>query len=76
MVERSMSPLAHFSLFCRSGLGTTEEVFSMCYYSLHDVKSRPAKVGDKLTTRKFNTVAVEPDRGVEDRPQAETGFDP
>jgi hypothetical protein len=25
----------------------------MCDYSLHDVKSRPAKVGDKLTTRKF-----------------------
>ena len=27
----------------------------MCDYSLHDVKSRPAKVGDKLTTRKFDT---------------------
>ena len=25
----------------------------MCDYSLHNVKSRPAKVGDKLTTRKF-----------------------
>jgi hypothetical protein len=25
----------------------------MCDYSLHDVKSRPAKVGDKLTARKF-----------------------
>jgi hypothetical protein len=25
----------------------------MCDYSLHDVKSRPAKVGDKLTTLKF-----------------------
>jgi hypothetical protein len=48
----------------------------MCDYSLYNVKSRPAKIGDKLTTRKFNTVAVEPDRGVEDRPQAETGFDP
>jgi hypothetical protein len=40
---------------CRLGLGTTEEVFSMCDYSLHNVKSRPAKVGDKLTTRNFNT---------------------
>src|SRR5262249_44223087 len=39
----------------RSGLGTTEEVFSMCDYSLHNVKSRPAKVGDKLTTHHFNT---------------------
>src|SRR5581483_1495790 len=26
----------------------------MCDYSLHDVKTRPAKVGDKLTTRLFN----------------------
>ena len=25
----------------------------MCDYSLHTVKSRPAKVGDKLTTRNF-----------------------
>jgi hypothetical protein len=27
----------------------------MCDYSLHHVKSRPAKVGDKLTTTNFNT---------------------
>jgi hypothetical protein len=27
----------------------------MCDYSLHNVKSRPAKVGDKLTTRNFYT---------------------
>lgn len=27
----------------------------MCDYSLHNVKSRPAKVGDKLTTRDFRT---------------------
>ena len=27
----------------------------MCDYSLHGVKSRPAKVGDKLTTRDFGT---------------------
>src|SRR5271169_3382160 len=27
----------------------------MCDYSLHNVKSRPAKVGDKLTTRNFGT---------------------
>jgi len=26
----------------------------MCDYSLHHVRSRPAKVGDKLTTRDFN----------------------
>jgi len=27
----------------------------MCDYSLHNVKSRPAKVGDKVTTHDFNT---------------------
>jgi hypothetical protein len=27
----------------------------MCDYSLHNVRSRPAKVGDKLTTHLFNT---------------------
>ena len=27
----------------------------MCDYSLHYVKSRPAKIGDKLTTRDFGT---------------------
>ena len=27
----------------------------MCDYSLHNVKSRPARVGDKLTTRTFGT---------------------
>ena len=26
----------------------------MCDYSLHNVRTRPAKVGDKLTTRRFN----------------------
>jgi hypothetical protein len=27
----------------------------MCDYSLHSVKTRPAKIGDKLTTRDFGT---------------------
>ena len=27
----------------------------MCDYSLHNVKTRPAKVGDKLVTRSFGT---------------------
>ena len=27
----------------------------MCDYSLHHVRSRPAKVGDKLTTKNFGT---------------------
>jgi hypothetical protein len=30
----------------------------MCDYSLHYVKSRPAKIGDKLTTRNFGTGTV------------------
>jgi len=30
----------------------------MCDYSLHSVKSRPAQVGDRLTTRHFNTGTV------------------
>ena len=33
-------------------------VFSMCDYSLHNVKSRPAKVGDKLTTRQFHSLTT------------------
>src|SRR3974377_834239 len=31
------------------------ESSEMCDYSLHSIKSRPAKVGDKLTTRDFGT---------------------
>ena len=30
----------------------------MCDYSLHSIKSRPAKVGDKLTTSDFGTGTV------------------
>ena len=30
----------------------------MCDYSLHNVRSRPAKVGDKLTTRQFNSLTI------------------
>jgi hypothetical protein len=52
---REHEPPGAILAFCRLGLGTTEEVFSMCDYSLHNVKSRPAKVGDKLTTHNFNT---------------------
>ena len=36
-------------------LGWGPEEVEMCDYSLHHVKSRPAKVGDKLTTRDFGT---------------------
>ena len=27
----------------------------MCDYSIHNVRSRPARIGDKLTTRDFGT---------------------
>jgi hypothetical protein len=33
--------------------GLSEGRSRMCDYSLHSVKSRPAKVGDKLTTRDY-----------------------
>jgi len=37
-------------------LGTSNKEFPpMCDYSLQNVRSRPAKVGDKLTTRDFGT---------------------
>jgi hypothetical protein len=34
---------------------STEEFLGMCDYSLQSTLSRPAKVGDKLTTRNFGT---------------------
>ena len=37
------------------GAGDNKGVFSMCDYSLHDVRSRPAKVDDKPMTRHFNS---------------------
>jgi hypothetical protein len=46
----------------------TKGVPEMCDYSLQHVRSRPAKVGDKLTTRDFGTrtrgFAAAEDRGV------------
>jgi hypothetical protein len=40
------------------GAGDNIGVFSMCDYSLHNVQSRPAKVGDKLTTRQFDSLTT------------------
>ena len=37
-----MSPQAQFLLFCRLGLGTTEEVFSMCDYGLKQLTHHDA----------------------------------
>jgi len=35
----------------------------MCDYSLHLVASRPAKIGDKLVTTKFNNTLTGASRG-------------
>ena len=35
--------------------GVPWEVFSICDYNLHNVKSRPAGAEDKLTTHRFST---------------------
>src|SRR4029077_20466375 len=43
-------------IFREPGASNTTGVPEMCDYSLQNVKSRPAKVGDKLTTRDFGTV--------------------
>jgi len=39
----------------KSGGWDNNGAFSMCDYSLHNVRSRSAKVGDKLTTRHFHS---------------------
>src|SRR5215813_2193036 len=36
------------------GCSQQEDYLQMCDYSLHNVASRPAKVGDKLVTTKFD----------------------
>jgi hypothetical protein len=52
----------------------------MCDYSLHNVKSRPAKVDDKLTTRQFNSLTIgfaapeDPDMAVCVLPGTELAF--
>ena len=45
-----------YSLMLYRAVGLpTQEFLGMCDYSLQSVLSRPAKVGDKLTTRNFGT---------------------
>ena len=64
--KNHMIPLSHFDkrlgdalIPCMSArfLATTRMRWSgeMCDYSLHNVKTRPAKVGDKLITRQFHS---------------------
>jgi hypothetical protein len=38
---------------CGLGRGLNDRSFSMCDYSLHEVQSRPAKVGDRLVSTQF-----------------------
>jgi hypothetical protein len=64
-----MAVLAPIALLFRRADGASNQgVPEMCDYSLHNVRSRPAKVGDKLTTRDFGTCtrgfAAAEDRGV------------
>jgi hypothetical protein len=54
----------------------------MCDYSLHNVQSRPAKVGDKLVTRRFDNTTTGGFAALEDRnvavcllPGTEVAFD-
>jgi len=54
----SVTALCAMLTFVGRGWGQQRRSFSMCDYSLHNVKSRPAKVGDKLTTHHFNTGTI------------------
>jgi hypothetical protein len=47
---RTLYRLCHLGLW-----GFLQEFLGMCDYSLQNVSSRPAKVGDRLTTRNFGT---------------------
>jgi hypothetical protein len=54
--RRGGSVAAAFSPMSDRAVGLhTQEFLGMCDYSLQSVLSRPAKVGDKLTTRDFGT---------------------
>src|SRR3984893_14853036 len=70
-MSRSLLPLRGLSslaavVLCGNGTmrlvgrdwGTKEESFSMCDYSLQNVKSRPARVGEKLRTQHFDTGTI------------------
>jgi hypothetical protein len=52
----TLNIMAPFLLVPMGVLGaTSEECLGMCDFSLQTTKSRPAKVGDKLTTQNFGT---------------------
>src|SRR5690242_4732386 len=47
--------MPRYSIHGAGWLFWLKEFFPMCDYSLHSVRSRPAKIGDKLITRDFGT---------------------
>src|ERR1700730_12716062 len=51
----ALAPRRNSCFFVGWGWGQQRRSFGMCDYSLQYVKSRPAKVGDKLTTHNFYT---------------------
>jgi hypothetical protein len=53
---RNAGRISNALIFREPGASNTTGVPEMCDYSLQNVRSRPAKVGDKLTTRDFGTV--------------------
>jgi hypothetical protein len=54
--RRGESVKVAFSPMSNRAVGLqTQEFLGMCDYSLQSMMSRPAKVGDKLTTRNFGT---------------------
>ena len=53
---RNAGRISNALIFRERGASNTTGVPEMCDYSLQNVRSRPAKVGDKLTTRDFGTV--------------------
>ena len=53
--QRVDAPRLPFMLTLRDGGLPREEFLDMCDYSLHSVRSRPAKVGEKLVTHNFGT---------------------
>jgi len=55
LIGRTAEPFAPYCNLCGAGWRAFDKELPMCDYSLHNVASRPAKVGDRLTTRNFGT---------------------
>jgi len=53
--NQNTTPAHRLILGAAGWLLHAKEFFAMCDYSLHSVRTRPAKIGDKLVTRDFGT---------------------